>query len=115
MRRLKVIILSLGILNILAGGILAIFTILMQNPLSLLVGTLYIIFGISVLINKINKKILFFGIIPLTILFSLNTILLTIDRNTPKYFNIPFYTGLLIILPLWLLIFGDIRNCNASH
>lgn len=108
MNRLKLLTLSLGILNILTGGILTIFIILMQNPLALVMGILYVVFGVSVLINKTNKKILFFGMIPLTILFSISIIMSAVDKDIPQYSKIPLHISLLIIIPLWLLIFGNI-------
>lgn len=112
MNRLKLFTLSLGILNIIIGIILTTFIILMQNPLGLIMGIFYVVFGFSVLINKTNRKVLFLGIIPLTILFSFNIIMSVIDKNIPEYTRTPLPICLLIILPLLLLITGDIYKKN---
>lgn len=110
MNKQKLFTFNLGILNLLLGIGLAVLTVLMQNPLALIMGVLYFILGISILVKKINKKLLFLGIIPLNILFSFNIIMFTIDKNIPEYAKIPFYIGLLIIFPLWLVTFGNIHK-----
>lgn len=109
MNRLKLLSIILGTLNILIGSILILFVIMMQNPLSFIMGILYIVFGILALIHKMNKILLFFGIMPLTFLFSFNIIMLGIVKNIPEYFKTPLHIGLLIICPLWLLIFGNLH------
>lgn len=114
MNRLKLFRLSLGILNILIGSILTIFIILMQNPLALVMGLLYVMFGVFLLMSRVIKRILFWGIIPLTILFSLNIIMLSIDKNIPEYAKIQLHIGLLIILPLWILIIGNIYEIKRK-
>ncbi len=110
MSKLKLFTLILGMLNIIAGVILITFIIFMQNPLAFIMGILYIVFGGAILRNRIYKKFLLWGIIPLTVLFSVNIIMLGIDKDVPEYFQTPLYIGLLIILPLWLLIFGNVYS-----
>lgn len=108
MNKIRLFISILGILNIIAGVVLTTFVILMQNLLAVILGILYIIFGIAMLSNKIYKKLLFGAIIPLTTLFSVSIIMLGIDKNVPEYFKIPLHLGLVIIMPLWILIFGNV-------
>lgn len=114
MNRLKLLTSSLGILNIIIGAIFTIFIILMQNPLALIMGVLYVVFGVSLLMSRTIKKILFWGIIPLTILFSFNIIMLGVDKDIPEYSKTPLYIGLLIIFPLWMLIVGNIYEIKRE-
>lgn len=107
MNKFKLFTLMLGALNIIAGVILATFVIFMQNLMALIMGVLYIIFGVAMLGNKVYKKLLFWGIIPLTVLFSFNIIMIVIDKSLPEWLQIPLYIGALILMPLWVLIFGD--------
>lgn len=108
MNKSKMFNVMLGVLNIIAGAILVTFVILMQNLMALVMGMLYIVFGVGMLGDKIYKKLLFGGIMPLTVLFSFNITMIAIDKNLPKYLQIPLYIGAIIIMPLWVLIFGDI-------
>jgi len=108
MTKLKLHALILGILNIIAGLFLSTFVILMQNLIGLIAGITYIIFGIAMISNKIYKLLLFYIIIPLTILFSFSIIMSGIDKDVPEYFRTPLYIGFPIIMPLWCLIFANI-------
>lgn len=110
MNKPKLFAVILGISNVTAGVILATFIILMQNPLALIMGVLYVIFGIGVIINKIYKKLLFWGIIPLTILHTFSIIMMMLSNDMPEGFEIPLSIGLLIILPLWIVIFGNVYS-----
>ncbi len=114
MTKLRLFTLILGILNIIAGLFLSTFVILMQNLIGLIAGIIYIIFGIAMLSNKIYKLLLFWVIIPLTILFSFSIIMSGIDKDVPEYFQTPLYIGLMIIVPLWLLIFSNVWIIKRS-
>ena len=108
MNRLKLVTLGLGILNVLAGFIMATFTILMQNLLALPLGVLYFIFGVFVFANKFKHKMLYFALVPLTTLFSFNIFMLAVDKDIPKHCQMSLPMSLIIIIPLWLLILGNI-------
>jgi uncharacterized membrane protein HdeD (DUF308 family) len=108
MTKLRLFTLVLGILNIIAGLVLATFVILMQNLFALIAGIAYIIFGIAMLSNTIYKILLFWIIVPLTILHSFLIIMIVIDNNLPACLQIPIHVGLIFTLPLWILIFGNI-------
>lgn len=111
MRRYNLI---LGILNIIVGVFTAMFIILMQNILALIMGILYIVFGIAMLNNRIYGKLLYWGILPLSILFSSSMIISSFDEHVPSYFQTPAWLSLLIIFILLLVIVWDIVKIRKN-
>ncbi len=115
MSKSKIFIMVLGILNILAGLVLVAFVIMMQNVLAFFLGVLYIIFGIALLIGKFLSKLLYWGIIPLTVLHSNIIIMLGTNKNVPEYYQTPLLMGVTIfIAPLVILILGDIYSLKIK-
>lgn len=105
MKNLKTFIMTIGIINIMAGIILVAFVIMMQNLLAFFLGILYVIFGISLITGKVLGKLLYWGIIPLSVLHSNVIIMLGINKNVPIYYQVPLYAGIIIfIIPLLLVI-----------
>ncbi len=105
---INALVIILGILNIIAGGVLALILIMMQGITIFLVGLVYIFYGASLLCKNLFNKVLFFGIIPVTALFSMTIIMLGIAKNIPEYARTPLHVGIIIIAPFWILIFANI-------
>ena len=104
----RALIIVLGILNIIAGLLLAFILILMQGLGVFWVGLLYILFGIFILCKMLFMKLLLFGIIPITALFSMTIIMLGISTDVPAHYQTPLHIGIRIITPFWILIFANI-------
>lgn len=104
----KALIIILGILNIIAGLLLAFILILMQGLGVFWVGLLYGFFGIFVLCRTLFIKLLFLGIIPVTALFSMTIIMLGVSTDVPVHYQTPLHIGIRIIAPFWILIFANI-------
>lgn len=98
----------LGIANIIAGMAFMLIVFLMQGFYLALSGILYIVFGAILLGRKFRNILLFFGIIPVTALFSLTIIMLGIAEDVPKHYHTPLGIGLIIILPFWLIVVANI-------
>ena len=108
LRIMKISIYSLGIINILAGLALGIIFILMQGFYLFLFGFFYIIFGIGLMTRKFYSKLLFYGIIPVTCLFSITITMSGIDKDIPVYCQIPLKVGILLILPFLIICFVNV-------
>ena len=116
MNRNKMIItIALSIVNIILGIIFMVVIFTMQGFYLLLLGLVYIIFGVSILIGRHSTKLLFWGIMPVTLLFSFNIIMTGIVKNMPEYFRTPLGIGILMILPFWLAIIGDFYLCKCNR
>lgn len=98
----------LGIINIVAGLFFMLVIFLMQGFYLVLLGIPFVIFGMALLNKKVYKKLLFWGIIPITILLSFQIIMMGIAKTIPEYYKTPLWVGLIIILPFWLVILADI-------
>jgi hypothetical protein len=110
-------IFALVIYNFLIGIFLILILILLQNPLlGLIYGSLFILLNFFRFSRKFYKLIIFLLILPLSIIFSINIIMLGIDPNVPAGFKTPIPVGLIIILPVWVAIFFNFHNASkASH
>ena len=97
----------LGIASIIVGLFFMLLIFLMQGTILVLLGIPFILFGITVLDKKIYGALLFL-ITPITILFSLNIIMMGIDKDIPKYYQTPIEVGLIIISPFWFVVLGGI-------
>lgn len=89
----------IGIANIIGGICLGIVLLLLQGIFAFIVGAVFVAFGISVLAGKPHFKLLFYGMVPLTIVFSLMVIMLGISENVPEYYKTPPMVGIILILP----------------
>ena len=98
----------LGIINMIAGLFFMLVIFLMQGFYLVLLGIPFVIFGMALLNKKVYKKLLFLGIIPITILLSFQIIMMGIAKTIPEYYKTPLWVGLIIILPFWLVILADI-------
>ena len=100
----------IGILNLIAGVLMTLLFLGMQSIIGLVFGMFYIVFGV-LLIAKKNyhelRTLLFYIIVPVTALFSLNIMLLVISKDVPSYYRTPLWIGLIIILPFWLVILAN--------
>lgn len=109
MNKTKILRILLGIGNIFLGLVLALLLFIMQGGLAALVlGSLYIFLGITILGGRHPSKLLFYVIVPITIIFSLFILMLGIDKSIPSYAQTPLWVGLIILLPFWVVIIGDI-------
>jgi len=98
----------LGIISILTGLFFMAVIFIMQGFYLVLFGILFIIFGIALLNKKVYKMLLFFGIIPITVLFSFQIIMMGISKTIPKYYHTPLGVGLIIISPFWFVVLGSV-------
>ncbi len=105
---INTLVVILGILNIIAGGALAFILIMMQGITIFLVGLVYIFYGVSLLCRNLFNKVLFFGIIPVTALFSMTMIMAGTSTGIPEYARIPMGLVNKILIPFWLLIFANV-------
>lgn len=106
-KTIKLFAMILGISNIIGGLLFMLIIFMMQGFYLLLFGIFFIVFGISIIRNKIYSKLLILGIIPITLLFSFNIVMMGISKAVPSYYRTPLWVGLIIILPFWLLILFD--------
>jgi len=105
---INTLVITLGLLNIVAGVVLALILIMMQGVTIFLVGLVYIFYGVSLLCKNLFNKVLFFGIIPVTALFSMTIIMLGVAKNIPEYAYTPLHIGIIIISPFWVLVLTNI-------
>lgn len=96
-----------GIVSIFAGLLLMFVFLLMQGAPLFFLGLPFILFGITVLNNKIYMALILL-ITPIVILFSFFIMMSIIDKNIPKYAQIPIEIGLGIVLPFWFVVVGGI-------
>ena len=108
MNKLKIFLVALGIFNILLGIIFALLIFMMQGFYLLFMGCVFIIFGVGLLRGHFYKRLIFFGILPVTVIFSFQIIMMSIDKDVPSYYQTPLTAGLLIILPFLLVTLADI-------
>lgn len=104
---LKVRTVILGVFNIVLGLFFMLIVFMMQGFFLFFFGIFFIIFGIGLFNRKIYKKLFFYGIVPGTILFSINIIMLGVAKDIPKYYQTPLSVGILIVIPFWFVILGD--------
>ena len=98
---------TVGIVSIFAGLLLMLAFLLMQGAPLFFLGFPFILFGITVLNNKVYM-VLILLIIPIVILFSFFIIMSMIDKSIPKYAQIPIEIGVGIVLPFWFVVVGGI-------
>lgn len=96
-----------GILNIIMGLLFMFLVVAMQGFFLCFFGFVYINLGIKILSQKAYKKLLFFGILPINILFSFSILMMGMAKDIPKYYQTPLYVGIIIILPFWVIAFFD--------
>lgn len=98
MCRPKIIASILAIVDIIFGLCLLPYFVVFQGAFIILfLGLLYVIFGFGVVSHTIKKKLLLFGILPLTLLFSLSITSLGSGVETPLYYRTPIMVKIIII------------------
>jgi len=102
----------LSIANILMGIVFMIIILLMQGVFAFLLGLLYVILGVIMLSKKSYFWVLYCGVIPITLMFSLNIIMMGVSKNIPKYYQTPLWVGIPLLIPFWLICFFDIIFLN---
>lgn len=96
--------------NVIIGIILMFILLFLQGPLfGLIIGSFFIILNLFRSLRRIYVGIVYFFIIPLSVLFSINIIMLGIDPNVSAGFRTPLPVGLIILLPLWSVIFVNLK------
>lgn len=95
---MKILRIILGIINILAGLIMAAIFILLQGIMTFTIGFIYIIFGVTLFMKRYSFKLLFYGVVPATVLFFTNIIMLGIDKNIPEYYQTPFWLVAILVM-----------------
>ena len=111
---IKILTITLGIGNIIVGLAFMLIIFMMQGFYLLLLGVLFVIFGIALFNRKYYNKLLLYGIVPITILFSLNILMSVIAKDIPEYYRTPIGIGTIIILSFWLVVSGDIFICRKN-
>lgn len=96
----------LSCINILIGIFLMLILSFMQGPLlGIIMGGAFIALNFCRFSKKLYDRIIYFFIMPLIVLFSINIIMLGIDPNVPHGFKTSIPVGLIILLPIWAAIF----------
>ena len=109
MNKIKIFGILLGISNIILGFLLALILFIMQGGVvALVLGFLYIFLGITILCRRCYSKLLFYGVLPVTVIFSLNIIMMGIDKSIPTYYQTPIWVGIIILVPFWAVTLADI-------
>lgn len=98
---------AVGIVSILAGLLLMLLFFLMQGAPLFFLGIPFILFGITVLYNKMYMPLILL-ITPIVILFSLFMMMSVIDKSIPKYAQTPVEIALGIVAPFWFVVIGGI-------
>lgn len=94
----------LGVLNIFAGIFLMVVIFLMQGVFVFWVGILYIIFGYILIKEKFRLRLLFLGVLPIAVLYSLNIIMMVLSNNIPEYYKLPPLVALILLFPSFICI-----------
>jgi hypothetical protein len=90
----------IGILDTLVGTILVSFIVMLQGiSFFVVLGVLYVILGLKVLMSKKFRRLMLWGIIPLTILSIFSTIMLGTSQ-VPEGFRIPLLMQIIFIVVL---------------
>ncbi|MFZ2937266.1 MAG: hypothetical protein WA066_00995 [Candidatus Omnitrophota bacterium] len=114
----------LSCINILTGIFLMLILSFMQGPLlGIVMGGAFIALNFCRFSKKLYDRIIYFLIMPLIVLFSVNVIMMGIDSNIPSGFKTPIPVGLIILLPIWAVIFSNLyfskmicdKFGNSSH
>jgi hypothetical protein len=100
--------LALGFFNIYLGFNFSRIIFILQGFYLKYFGFLFIIFGLGLIGKYFFKKIYFFGIIPVTILFSIQILSLCFSKDIPTYYQTPLVIGIRILLPFLLGLFIDL-------
>ncbi len=101
----------IGVVNIILGLFFMLIILMIQGFYLAFLGIPFIVFGYSLLHNKIRRKLLFIAIVPISIILSIIMMMMGISNNVPKYYYTPIWVGLIIISPFWLAIIGNILLC----
>ena len=104
----NVITTLLAIVNILAGIFIMIIILLMQGIFAFLLGLIYILIGICILVKKSYFWFLLCGVIPVTLLFSLNIIMMGVSKDVPSYYQTPLFIGIPLITFFWIICILDV-------
>jgi len=98
----------LGIVNISVGIFLSLILVVLQGIFLFPLGVIFIIFGAGICRGKIFSKLLFFGIIPVSILFLLMVIMLGVSNDVPEYYKTPPLIQIGVMLPILFIIIADV-------
>lgn len=116
MEKLEIKAIFLGVIDIVVGLCLLSTLIFLQGPsFPFILGILYLIFGYRILKHVCKFKLLFYGIIPLTILSSFMVIMLGIDKNVPEYYRISIIGQIISISILSSVCFINVYFFTRSN
>jgi len=110
--------LLLGIANIIIGFITILIIFALQGFFLAIFGIIFLIFGFGLLFRKIFKKLFLYIIIPFTVIFSFNIIMLGLDKDVPVGFQTPLWVGAIILLPFWATLLANfffLRKAQKLH
>lgn len=98
----------LGIVNISGGIFLSLVFFLFQGIFIFPLGVLFIIFGGGILRRKFYPKLLFLGMVPVSILFFLMVIMLGTSDSVPEYYKTPLLVQIVLTLPILFIVGADV-------
>jgi len=99
---------GLGMVNIGGGIFLFLIFFLLQGIFIFPLGVLFIIFGVGVIRRKFYPKLLFFGMVPVSILFFLMVIMLGTSDSVPEYYKTPLLIQIVLTLPILFIVGADV-------
>lgn len=99
---LRIGIILLGTLNVLVGLFLIPF-LLLWGVIIFITGILYFVFGIAILFRRLYIKLLFYGVLPFTVLIFVDLRIMSMDQDASNYFRMTFENYIGWILPLFII------------
>ena len=105
--KITIAIILLAFANILLGIFFILIILLMQGIFAFLLGLLYVFLGILILLRKSYFWLLFCGVIPTTLLLTLNIIMMGVNKEVPSYYQTPLWVGIPLLVPFWAICIFD--------
>jgi len=113
-RRAGLVVLGIGLLDVIVGLFWMPF-LLLYGTITFVAGLLYFILGVALLFRKLYLKLLFFGVLPFTLLHTIVILVLSEVQDSSNYFRMTVENRIFWTIPLLLVCLLNLYCLTRPH